>query len=71
MSVNSEINRIKANVSNAYTEIVNKGGTAPTARTSENLASTINTIPTSFIIHYTDDKYTAMNNKTFDFQYSG
>lgn len=45
MSVQSEINRLKQNVSDAFTAIFNKGGTVPSSKVSGNLASAINTIP--------------------------
>lgn len=44
MSVSSEISRIKANISNAYTACENKGATLPQTRNSANLAATINAI---------------------------
>ena len=45
MSVQTEINRIKANVSAAYTAASNMGATMPTNQNSANLANTIATIP--------------------------
>ena len=45
MSVQSEINRLKQNVSAAFTAIGNKGGTVPSTKVSGNLASAINSIP--------------------------
>lgn len=45
MSVQTEINRIKANVSAAYTTASNMGATMPTNQNSANLADTISTIP--------------------------
>lgn len=45
MSINSEINRIKGNLSDAYDKIVYMGGTAPEERTSENLIEAILSIP--------------------------
>lgn len=44
MSVASEINRIKANIANAYTEAEAKGATMPATENSDNLADTIATI---------------------------
>lgn len=46
MSIVSEINRIKTNISNAYTEAENKGATLPQNQNSDNLASTIQSIST-------------------------
>lgn len=46
MSVVSEIERIKTNIANAYTEIENKGVITTAAKNSENLASTISAIQT-------------------------
>lgn len=45
MSITSEITRIKTNISNAYGELEAKGATIPTEKNSENLADTINTVP--------------------------
>lgn len=45
MSIQSEINRLKQNVSAAFTAIGNKGGTVPTSKVSGNLASAIDSIP--------------------------
>lgn len=45
MSVSNEIDRIKSNISAAYTKITGRGGTAPSVRNSANLASAIDTIP--------------------------
>lgn len=47
MSIATEITRIKTNIANAYTKLSERGATLPTSQNSENLASTINTIPTS------------------------
>ena len=44
MSITSEIERIKTNIANAYTELENKGATIPTEKNSNNLASTITTV---------------------------
>ena len=46
MSIASEINRIKTNISNAYTEAENKGATLPQNQNSDNLADTISSIQT-------------------------
>lgn len=45
MSIQSEINRLKQNVSAAFTAIGNKGGTVPASKVSGNLATAINSIP--------------------------
>lgn len=45
MSIQSEINRLKQNVSNAFTAIGNKGGTVPSSKISGNLVTAINSIP--------------------------
>lgn len=45
MSIQSEINRLKQNVSAAFTAIGNKGGTVPSSKVSGNLASAIQSIP--------------------------
>lgn len=44
MSVASEINRIKANIADAYDEAEAKGATMPATENSANLADTIATI---------------------------
>lgn len=46
MSISSEILRIQGNVSDAYTAANAKGATMPVSQNSDNLASTIATIPT-------------------------
>lgn len=46
MSVTSEIQRIKTNIANAYTEIENKGVITTGTKNSDNLASTISAIQT-------------------------
>lgn len=46
MSVASEINRIKSNISAAYTEAEAKGATIPATVNSANLADTVASIPT-------------------------
>ena len=45
MSIQTEINRIKAAVAAAYTAVSGKGGTAPASKTLANLAAAINSIP--------------------------
>jgi hypothetical protein len=44
MSVASEINRIKSNIADAYTEAEAKGATMPVTENSDNLADTIASI---------------------------
>ena len=46
MSIASEITRITNNVADAYTAAQAKGATMPAAENSDNLATTISTIPT-------------------------
>ena len=46
MAIVDEIERIKTNIANAYTEIENKGVITTTAKNSDNLASTISAIQT-------------------------
>lgn len=50
MSIQSEINRLKQNVANAFTAVGNKGGTVPSAKVSGNLATAINTIPSGVTV---------------------
>lgn len=44
MSVQSEINRIKSNIEDAYDALASKGATMPQTQNSENLASTAQSI---------------------------
>lgn len=53
MSIVTEINRIKQNIANAYTELQNKSATLPTAQNSANLANTISTISSSTVSNLT------------------
>lgn len=45
MSVQTQIDRIITNISNAYNSVRDKGGTIPTTQDTENLASAITSIP--------------------------
>jgi len=45
MSIQSEINRINSNIANAYDELETKGATMPQTENSNNLATTIASIP--------------------------
>lgn len=47
MSIISEVNRIKDNISNAYDTIEDKGGTLPASKVSANLKSAIESIPST------------------------
>ena len=47
MSVQSEIDRIITAVGNAYSKVSEKGGTVPASQTVSNLATAIDSIPTS------------------------
>lgn len=49
MSVNSEIERIKNNITNTYNALEGKGATIPEQKNSNNLASTIESITTTSI----------------------
>ena len=51
MSVQSEINRIKANVSDAYTSLSNKGATIPSSKTAANLKATVDSIKVSTVTY--------------------
>lgn len=50
MSVQSEINRLKQAVSDAFTAIGNKGGTVPSSKVSGNLVSAIESIPSGVTV---------------------
>ena len=58
MSIQSEINRLKQAVSDAFTAIGNKGGTVPTSKVSGNLASAINSIPAGVDVKITSGTFT-------------
>lgn len=45
MNIQTEIERIKANIAAAYAKITTKGGSVPSAKTSGNLAAAIESIP--------------------------
>ena len=45
MSIQSEINRISGNVASAYSALAAKGATMPTAQNTNNLSSTVATLP--------------------------
>ena len=47
MSVQSELQRIRGNINNAYTAILNMGGTVPSILNSSGLEDAIKTIPCS------------------------
>ena len=49
MSVQSEITRIRNNISNAYSVVVSKGGSAGDPANSENLPASIVSIPVEAI----------------------
>ena len=50
MSIATEINRIKKNITNAYNACNSKGATIPDIQNSNNLAETINSIETGGIV---------------------
>lgn len=52
MSIPSEINRLKQNVADSFTAVGNKGGTVPSSKVSDNLASAINSIPTGAELNF-------------------
>ena len=45
MSIQSEIDRIKGNVASAYSAVDERGGVVPEARTSDNLAAAVRSVP--------------------------
>ena len=47
MSIVSEISRIQTNISNTYDALENLGATIPATKNSDNIVSTINTIPST------------------------
>lgn len=58
MSIQSEINRLKQAVSDAFTAIGNKGGTVPTSKVSGNLESAINSIPAGVTVQQRTGTFT-------------
>ena len=46
MTIASEIQRIQTNIANSYIACSNKGATLPATQNSDNLATTIASIPT-------------------------
>lgn len=44
MSIQSEINRLKQNVTNTYTALSNLGATIPSSKTSGNLPTAVNSL---------------------------
>lgn len=68
MSVVSEIERIKTNISNAYTELEGKGATIPTEKNSANLPNTIASIQSGGgeAIEITDARYLFYNGVRID-----
>lgn len=59
MSISSEITRIAGNVADAYTACIDKGATLPQNQNSNNLASTIESIPSGGGRDWTEIGYTA------------
>lgn len=58
MSIQSEINRLKQAVSDAFTAIGNKGGTVPSSKVSGNLSTAIDSIPTGATVQHTSGDFT-------------
>ena len=61
MSIQSEINRLKQAVSDAFTAIGNKGGTVPSSKVSGNLATAINSIPAGSSVQSKKGTFTTNN----------
>lgn len=71
MSIASEINRIKSNIANAYTNCNLKGATMPDAQNSANLAETINSIASgSGNVKFKFGTFT-IDNDTTDYRFTG
>ena len=47
MTIASEITKLNTNLTNSYTTVSNKGGTLPDSQNFDNLATAINSIPSS------------------------
>jgi hypothetical protein len=47
MSIASQLQALESNISSAYDMVAQRGGTVPTRKNMENLASAIATIPSS------------------------
>lgn len=50
-TIQSEIDRIKQNVSDAYASLSNKGATIPSSQTSDNLKSTIDSLQVATVTY--------------------
>ena len=59
MSVQTQIDRIKGNVTDAFNAVSNKGGTVPASKISGNLKSAIDSIPTGVTLPTLDNPGTA------------
>lgn len=59
MSVQTQIDRIKDNITSAFNAVGNKGGTVPTSKNSDNLETAINSIPTDVTLPELKDPGTA------------
>lgn len=65
MSIQSEIDRLKQVVSDAFTAIGNKGGTVPTSQVSGNLASAIASIPAGVTVQTKSGSFTTSTKGVF------
>lgn len=65
MSIQSEIDRLKQVVSDAFTAIGNKGGTVPTSQVSGNLASAIASIPAGVTVQTKSGTFTTSTRGVF------
>ena len=64
MSVQSEIDRLRQAVSDAFTAIGNKGGTVPSSKVSGNLATAIQSIPEGVTVQIANGSVTTNNSGT-------
>ena len=64
MSITTEIETLKTNLTNAYTSISTKGGTIPTNKNAQNLSSAINSISTGGSSSYEEDLINIISNRS-------
>lgn len=66
MSVQSEINRIRKNLENAYALLNLRGATIPDKQVSDNLTNTIDSIKTADVQYDSDSKILTITSNVYD-----
>ena len=64
MSISTELTTLSTNITNAYNAIQTKGGTIPTNKNTENLATAINSISTGGSSSYEEDLINIISNRS-------